>query len=323
MATIHYDGQDYECAPDETILECLDRHGCAPASSCKSGICQTCMMRASSGAIPEEAQAGLNAAQKENGYLLTCICKPSDDLTLVVGDGAARHEGVITQLDPLNEFVVRVRIQVAGEFQYRAGQFINLVGPNGNVRSYSIASVHSADEFIELHVALMAGGIVSGWLHSEAKHDDPVQFFGPQGNCFYTDDAANRPLLLAGTGTGLAPLYGILRDALHRGHSEPIHLFHGSVRASGLYLVENLRALAAAHPNLSYYPCALQPEDAPDDIPVAPIDAYIAETLPKLDTFRVYLCGHPDTVRSLQRKSFLAGASLADIFADAFLPAAQ
>jgi ferredoxin-NADP reductase len=35
---------------------------------------------------------------------------------------------------------------------------------------------------------------------------------------------------------------------------------------------------------------------------------------------QVYLCGHPDFVKAMQRKCFLAGASLPDIHADAFLP---
>jgi hypothetical protein len=35
----------------------------------------------------------------------------------------------------------------------------------------------------------------------------------------------------------------------------------------------------------------------------------------------VFLCGHPDMVKSSKRNAFLAGAALRDIQADAFLSA--
>ena len=49
--------------------------------------------------------------------------------------------------------------------------------------------------------------------------------------------------MLAGAGTGLAPLYGIARDALAQGHTGPVWLFHGGVDLRGLYLAEELKAL--------------------------------------------------------------------------------
>lgn len=44
------------------------------------------------------------------------------------------------------------------------------------------------------------------------------------------------------------------------------------------------------------------------------------ERLPSLKDHRVFLCGNPDVVGLLRKKAFLAGASLKDIYADAFLP---
>lgn len=100
-----------------------------------------------------------------------------------------------------------------------------------------------------------------------------------------------QPLLLAGTGTGLAPLYGVARDALEAGHTGPVRLFHGALEVRGLYLVEALRALIRA--------------ECPHPV-----------------GWRAYLCGNPERVLSLKKKLFLAGLSLKDLHADAFLPSA-
>ena len=87
------------------------------------------------------------------------------------------------------------------------------------------------------------------------REGDTIEVAGPFGNCFYTSGSADASLLLIGTGSGLAPLYGIVTDALYHGHTGPIRLYHGSWKPEGLYLVDRLRQLSAEHPNFVYVPC--------------------------------------------------------------------
>jgi NAD(P)H-flavin reductase len=132
-----------------------------------------------------------------------------------------------------------------------------------------------------------------------------------------------QPLLLAGTGTGLAPLYGILRDALEAGHTGPLHLFHGALEPRGLYLVEELRTLASRHPQLHYRPSVLQGDPGGGLWAVGALDALIKAECPRPVGWRAYLCGNPEWVLSQKKKLFLAGLHLKDIHADAFLPSAS
>ncbi|MDP1166043.1 hypothetical protein Q6281_31615, partial [Klebsiella pneumoniae] len=76
-----------------------------------------------------------------------------------------------------------------------------------------------------------------------------------------------RPLILIGTGSGIAPLHGILRDALRQGHTGPIHIYHGTRQPEDLYLDQSLHDLASRHDNVHYYPCVSQPDapPSPDD----------------------------------------------------------
>jgi ferredoxin-NADP reductase len=125
--------------------------------------------------------------------------------------------------------------------------------------------------------------------------------------------------LLIGTGSGLAPLYGIARDALHQGHRGLIRLYHGSRAAAGLYLGDDLNHLAAAHPNFHYEPCISGASSVSGRDPVAALDRAMRDQ-PDLSGWRVYLCGNPQMVEAARLATFLAGAASSDILADPFLP---
>jgi CDP-4-dehydro-6-deoxyglucose reductase len=198
---------------------------------------------------------------------------------------------------------------------YQAGQFINLLHHDA-ARSYSLASLPGEEE-LELHIRHIPDGRVSSWVHHQLKLNDDIEFHGPAGDCFYVSGKPEQPLLLVGTGTGLAPLYGILRDAIDRGHTGEIRLFHGSLHYDGLYLVEALQRFAATHGNVHYIPCVLNGE-APAGGAVGAIDDVVMRELPDLTGWRSYLCGDPEIVRRLQSRIFLAGASMQEIHADAF-----
>jgi NAD(P)H-flavin reductase len=118
---------------------------------------------------------------------------------------------------------------------------------DGLTRSYSLASLAS-DSLLELHVAVRPWGFMSRWLTTSIGQ--PVGLRGPFGECCYRPDNRRRPLLLIGTGTGLAPLMGVLRDALTRGHSGPIRIYHGARNLDGLYLWQALLKLAKRHLNV-------------------------------------------------------------------------
>lgn len=322
MYHVTFQGERYAAREGESVLDCLLRNGFALSHSCKSGVCQSCIMRATAGTVPAKAQARLRDTLCAQGYILACSFVPEDDVEVaLIATELLRTCARIEAIDPLNSSVVRVRVRAENPIQYRPGQYVNIVRDDGLVRSYSIASVPEEDDGLELHVAAVANGKMSGWLHSGQALGAAIALLGPAGNCFYVPGAPEQPLFLAGTGTGLAPLYGIVRDALRREHAGPIYLFHGSVRPEGLYLVEELRALAARHANFQYHACALEGET--DGVVTAPIDRFSLQTVPSLKAFKVYLCGHPDLVRAMQRKTFLAGASLSAIYADAFIPSPE
>ncbi|HLK60403.1 MAG TPA: FAD-binding oxidoreductase [Chthonomonadaceae bacterium] len=323
MPTIHFQGKDYPCSENETVLDCLTRQGETIPSSCRSGVCQTCLMRAVSGTPPPKSQESLKPTLTAQHYFLPCICTPTGDLQIALpaDDIVQRTAATLVARERLNHDIVRLLLQSQQDFDFRAGQFAHLSRPDGLIRSYSLAGLPHTDGLIEFHVRRLPGGAMSTWLHEEVAVGETVQVTGPSGNCFYTPDNPDQGLLLIGTGSGLAPLWGILQDALRQGHRGPIHLYHGSWNPAGLYLVNELRQLAARHPNFIYTPCVDAEAGSGDTLGRADLVALGA--LANLKGWRVFLCGHPEMVRNARKKAFLMGASMKDIYADPFVLSAK
>jgi len=277
-------------------------------------------MRATQGQVPARSQAGLKDSWKAQGYFLPCVCHPEADISLNGVGEDAQLGATVTRLDMLSPDVLRARIHCDAPISFRAGQYVTIMR-EGLARSYSIASLPEEGE-LELHVRRISGGKMSGWLHDQARVGDRVTVLGPSGECFYVPGKEDQPILLVGTGTGLAPLYGILKDALQHGHRGPIHLFHGALHQGGLYLVEELRRLVRRHAQIEYTPAVLNGSDA-EGIAIGAIDQVVLRRFPKLSGWRGYICGDPAIVRLLKKKLFLSGMASRDIYSDAFLPAAQ
>jgi CDP-4-dehydro-6-deoxyglucose reductase len=319
-----FEGKAFDLLPDETLLEGIERQGASVPWFCRQGVCQACVLRARAGVVPAAAQKGLKESHRRQGFLLACVCRPAEHLEVERCDVAQRFHSRVQQVEPLSAQVLRVLLELPEGFQYEAGQYVQLERPeDGLMRPYSLASVPGSP-VLELHVARLPGGLLSGWLAGAVGR--AVGIRGPFGECSYVTAERERPLLLVGTGTGLAPLLGVVRAALAAGHRGPIRLFHGGLTRAGLYLWAELERLAESAPALEIVGSVLSAELAPAgqsgvrcQIRNTPIDQLVLGAGMDWGQQRVYLCGHPELVKQLQKKLYLAGASLERIHADPFV----
>ena len=309
---------NYDCQPGESVLDALLRQGAAIPYSCKKGVCLSCLMRCTGGDPGDAARAELRDTLRASGYFLACRSQPAGDLDIAPAAEAGLFvPAEVSGVAALSADVRQVLLRPSAPFDYRPGQFINLRGAGGIVRSYSLASHPQEGETLELHVRRYKNGVMSSWIFEGMTAGARVDVQGPNGSCFYISGDGTMPLLLIGTGTGLAPLLGIVRDALAHGHTGPIRLYHGSRHPAGHYLRDALRSLADRAANLTYVPCvsggaadgAFRPGRA-DDLAFA--------DQPSLSGWRVFICGNPPMVASAKKRAYLAGANLHDIHADAF-----
>lgn len=319
MVEIKYQGGIYNCREGESVLEAFLRQGVSLPFSCRSGICQVCLQRAVSGALPEGAQKGLKESLAAKNYFLPCVCRPEQDLEFVApSEDDLYFPALVAEKEQLAGEVYRIRLEPSLEVNYRSGQFINVRRPGGPSRSYSLASVPGEDYYLELHVKRMRNGVISNWLIDELEVGGELDIQGPNGSCFHAPETPEQNLLLVGTGTGLAPLLGIVRTALAAGHTGQIHLYHGSSMRDGLYLVDELRALAEKAPNFHYVPC-LSREAAPKGFQQCRAHALAFAMHDSLAGWRVHLAGNPDMVDAATALAKACGARSSDVIADAFV----
>lgn len=281
-------------------------------------------MRAVEGEVPAAAQKGLKDTLKQQNFFLACACVPESDLRVVLPDAQAAPKILahVAEKSALSSAVTRLRLDVASGFAYRPGQFVNLRRADGLVRSYSLASVPQLENFVELHVQSLINGAMSSWVRDALNSGDAVTLSEPLGGCFYVPGNPRQKLLLIGTGSGLAPLYAVARDALNQGHQGEIWLYHGSSRLDGLYLADELRKIATEFPNFRYVPCVSRGE-AGDGVTQGRANDVAMREHPDLKGWRVFLCGHADMVSGAKMAVFMAGASMREIHADAFVHAAS
>jgi CDP-4-dehydro-6-deoxyglucose reductase len=319
MTTLTLGDAPIQIAEGQTVLAALMAAGVDTPYSCQAGLCQTCLHQAIEGEILEAAQIGLSDAQKAQGYFMACVCVPKGPMKIVrAGDAHDQFDVCVAAIDRLSHSVLRLRLEPERAFSYRPGQFLALTAPGGITRNYSIASHPDADTFIELHVRVIPGGRMSGMIAEELVPGNRLRVSNPSGTCFYDGVDPDRPIVLAGAGTGLAPLWGIVRDAIGQKHRGPIRLYHGARERSGLYLVDELRGLADRYDNFSYRPCVLSDTDPnAGDLATAVLGA---ETDPASAEF--FLCGGADLIGRLKRELYLKGAKLQRLRTDLFLPAA-
>ena len=319
MPEISLEGVSYQSQTDESVLDCLLRHELEVPNSCRNGICQTCLMRAVKGTPPQTSQKGLKPALVAQGYFLACSCVPVEAMEVVLPNTTAfRRDTVVSEVHHFTPDIVRLRLKRPEGFDYCAGQFLTLFHPNGHGRSYSLASLPQLEDYLEFHVHRYPGGKVSGWIASELQTGDRLSVSEAIGECVYLPGVPDQPILLIATGTGLAPLYGVLREALHRGHTGVIKLYHGSRNQAGLYLDKELRQMVQDHPNLDYIPC-LSGADQPAGVEKGRANEVALAQNPDLKGWRIYLCGVPDMVYAAKRAVFLAGASMQAIHSDPFV----
>ncbi|SDH75761.1 NAD(P)H-flavin reductase [Pseudomonas flavescens] len=292
------------------LLDALLGAGIAVPYSCRAGSCQACMVRCLAGEPLDEKPEALDQARRQQGWRLACQCRVIDDLQIQVFD--PRNDGIPAQIqacDWLSEHVLRLRLLPQQAVRYRAGQHLLLWTADAIARPYSLASLPQEDSFLEFHVDCRQPGAFSDAAR-QFRVGEPLRLGTSSGGALHYDpDWQARPLWLLGAGTGLAPLYAILREALRQSHQGPIRVLHVARSPGGHYLADSLLELAEHHPHLQL-----------DLIDTAALPDALAALRPGSRQTIALACGGPDTVEAIARRLYLAGLPRSQLFSELFLP---
>ncbi|MBA2922654.1 iron-sulfur-binding ferredoxin reductase [Pseudomonas sp. P7] len=308
MPELYVGERHWSVTAGSNLLDALNQAGVAVPYSCRAGSCHACLVRCR-GEVEDKQPDALSPAQRQDGWRLACQCQVTGDLQVEafdpLRDGLA---ALVVGADWLNSNVVRLRLQPERGLRYRAGQHLVLWA--GHVaRPYSLASLPQEDAFLEFHIDCRQPGEFSD-LARQLQVGDQLRLGELRGGALqYDPDWQSRPLWLLASGTGLGPLWGVLREALRQDHQGAIRVIHLAHDADGHYLAEPLMALGACHPNLTVELwTAAESAQA-----LAQLRLVSRQTL-------ALLCGHHASVEAFSKRLFLAGLPRNQLLADVFLP---
>ncbi|MBT2337981.1 MULTISPECIES: iron-sulfur-binding ferredoxin reductase [Pseudomonas] len=302
-------GRQWTVAAGSNLLDALNGAGVAVPYSCRAGSCHACLVQCVGGDVRDSRPDALSPTQRDQGWRLACQCQVIEDVQIHTfdphRDGRAAQ---VAAVDWLGAQVLRLRVTPERPLRYRAGQHLVLWA--GDVaRPYSLASLPEEDRFLEFHLDCREPGqfVEAARL---LKAGDPIRLGELRGGALHYDPDWNaRPLWLLAAGTGLAPLFGLLREALRQHHQGAIRLIHVAHDAAGHYLAKPLAALAAKHENLSV-----------ELFTAAEASSALAQLRLVSRQTQALLCGHPDRVEAFAKRLYLAGLPRNQLLADVFLP---
>lgn len=165
----------------------------------------------------------------------------------------------------LTNDVINIQIEKPHGFDYKAGQFIQFHIPDPDkkdhqlLRAYSLCSLPS-DPYLEFCIKLVENGRASNFFKS-AKVGDTLTLDGPTG-MFCLKDEVLSPLYFIATGVGLAPIMGLIRDALNAKKTvQPLKLLFGLRSEGDIFWLQRLDDFKQKYKNFDYQITLSQPSD--------------------------------------------------------------
>jgi CDP-4-dehydro-6-deoxyglucose reductase, E3 len=326
---VHGHGRPITVRAGESLLEAGLRDGAALPYECRNGGCGVCRCTVLNGQVDHGLyqRSALSDAQRERGQTLACCATPLSDLevefeTAVSTPAVSRlHRAIVERMDRLAPDVMRLTLALPDEdpMTFVAGQYINIVLPDGQRRAFSFANPPHDNARIELHVRRIPGGRFTGHVFTQMKVGDELQFEGPLGG--FRLSGRDTPLLLVAGATGFAPIKSIVEDAFHRGIRRPMWLYWGVRHRADLYMLDQALQWQAQHAHFHVVPVLSDatPADAWTGRRGLVHEAMLAD-FPDLRGHEVYVCGSVKMVEAAVPAFVALGLSEEACFSDAFMP---
>jgi len=309
--TVTIKGRTFRVRTGDVLLDGALANGVEIPHDCRAGTCGTCMVQVVKG----QTVCGETHTQ---GMVHACQARVVSDLEVEMEDVPEidTTRARLTGLRQLAPDILELVIAPEKSITYLPGQYFRFAFNGFPARAYSpTASLDGriGGRVIRLNVKRVRGGRVTSALGTAIRPGHRLRVEGPFGRAFLRSGGTGR-LILAGSGTGFAPIWAIACMALREYRDRPIVMIAGARRLSALYMTPALAQLARL-PNVKVIPAI---EEGPSPTPAVRIGRIEAH-LPPLDASDiVYACGSPRMVDAVA--GFVQGAG-ATFYADPFEPA--
>ena len=334
-------GVEMEVEEGEWLLDAAFRQGIAVPHGCREGQCSSCKCLLVDGDIEVDDYSTFALAdyERETGHILLCRSYAFSDLTIELLNfdedlmrraiAVKSYNGVLSAVTTLTHDTRLLEVQLERPMKFWAGQFVEICVPSAGVdggvtRSYSMASTQSTPTTLQFIIRKYPEGAFSSLIDTTLLPGTAVALKGPFGTCFRREERAG-PMILVGGGSGMSPLWAILKDHLESGEQRPIRFFYGARTRKDLFFLDEFAAVAAKLTDFEFIPVLSQAtaEDAwhgETGFVHEAVDRILREqALPgELDA---YTCGPPPMIDALLPVLQRLGVALDHTYVDKFTQA--
>lgn len=235
-----------------------------------------------------------------------------------------RFRGRVEHKRPLTHDIIELRIALEepSGISFQAGQYLQLEsepyrGREAVMRAYSISSPPSQTQAVETVIRLVPDGICTTWVFDILKENDTVNFSGPYGEFHLSD--TDRPCLFIAGGSGMAPIWSMLRDMREKGNRRPVTYFFGALTQADLFYVDELRRMETENDWFTFIPAlSNEPPDSDWKGERGLITDVITRHVPDGSKHEAYLCGSPGMIDAAIRRLTDGGMPEDQIYYDKF-----
>lgn len=316
-------GIPFAAPAGQSILEAAEQAGLALPHDCRGGGCGSCRIRLIAGQVTyDEPPMALTEAEATAGYALACRARPQSDLIIAlepapVAPEPQRARARIAELAEIAPDILHLDVVLAAGAApaFLAGQHMNVLLDDGVARSVSMASAPDAGR-LDFYIRRIAGGAFTDRALSRLRPGDWLDVELPLGSfCYRARD--DRPLLMAATGTGIAPIKSILDSLMDDAFVPPVTLYWGMRSENALFLDPHVQRWTERLAEFDYRPVLSAP--APDwPGRRGHVQNAILADLPDLSDYAIYLCGSPRMIAEAKPVFLAQGASPAHLYAEGF-----
>jgi CDP-4-dehydro-6-deoxyglucose reductase, E3 len=325
-------GPSFDCGAGENLVSAAERAGWALPASCRAGICGSCEGDVDEGAfvLPARQDDGAVLAAPMRAAKL-CRVKPRSDLRITPREFAPVDEKArkplvakVLRIDkPSAEVaVLKLRLAAGVRAKFRAGQYLQVLLPDGQERCFSMANPPHSNDGVELHVRWLPGGAFAERVFNALKPGDTVSLRLPLGD-FYIRES-ERPIVFLAGGTGFAPVQSMVEDLMRRGSARPVSLYFGARTPELLYRESLVAQWRAKKPDLRYVPVVSSPGEADRwEGRRGLVHEAVLQDLGSLAGHEVYACGAPGMIEAAREAFVRSGLEREHFHCDAFVPSAE
>ena len=192
---------------------------------------------------------------------------------------------VIEETADARSIVFEVPAELAEKFKYKPGQHLQMRVPCGEKaipRCYSCSSMPYGDEALRVTVKRVTDGRASNWLCGNLKKGDTLDVAAPAG--MFTPRALDGAFLMYAGGSGITPVYSIIRSVLARGRGR-VRLVYANRDEASVIFGKELAVLSREFPE------RLQVIHWLDRVQGFATQAQLAALAEGWETAEIFVCG--------------------------------